>query len=432
MKALLLAAAALITSPALAQTIAITGGKVAIGDGSEPIDNATVVITNGRVTAAGPNVAIPAGAKRIDASGKWVTPGLIAGFSRLGLSEVEGVDPTNDTVASRSPFSAVIDAADAINPRVTAMAVSRSGGITRAITAPFAGQTMFAGHGAVVDTGADMNAITKARVFQYVEFGESAANKSGGSRAASWAYFRNAMQEARDYAASLRPMGMRPHDALLKRPDMAAVLPIIEGTMPLMVRAESAVDILRVLKLKEELPAIKLIIAGASEGWEVASQIAAAKVPVVIEVMGNLPDSFESLSSTQSNAGRMQKAGVAVSFGLIDRFDSLQLRTLTQHAGNMVALNKVPGATGVSWGQALASISSRPAEMVGLGAELGSLKPGRRADVVIWDGDPLELSSQAVQVFIDGQEQPMNDRQRKLRDRYRTSSEKDLPKAYER
>jgi imidazolonepropionase-like amidohydrolase len=432
MKALLLAAAAFITSPALAQTIAITGGKVAIGDGGEAIENGTVIIINGRITAAGVNIPVPARAKRIDASGKWVTPGIFAGFSRIGMSEVEGVDPTNDTVAQRSPFSVAIDAVDAVNPRAVAIPVSRSGGVTRAVIAPSTAQTMFAGQGAVIDLGADADAITKPQAFQFVEFGETGASEAGGSRSAAWAYFRNAIQEARDYAASLRPMGVRPHDAMLKRADMAALLPVVTGAMPLMVHVESASDILKVLKLKQEMPAIRLIIAGAGEGWEVANQLAAAKVPVIVDALADLPDSFEQLSATQSNAGRLRKAGVLVVLGTLNRFETLQVRNLTQDAGNMVALTKVPDATGLSWGEALATITSRPAEMLGMGAELGSLKAGRRADVVIWDGDPLEVTSQAVQVFIDGVDQPLGNRQLRLRDRYRTSTEKDLPKAYDR
>jgi imidazolonepropionase-like amidohydrolase len=417
----------LLSTPALAQTIAITGGKVAIGDGSATIENGTVIITGGRITAAGAGIAIPPGARRIDASGKWVTPGIVAGFSRIGMSEVEGVEPTNDTVAQRSPFSAAIDAADAVNPRAVAIAVSRTGGVTRAIIAPSTAQSMFAGQGAVIDTGADFEAITKARAFQYMEFGEGAAGEAGGSRSAAWAYFRNAVQEARDFR-----LGRSGDDRFLKRPDAAALLPVIDGLMPLMVHVESASDILKVLKLKQDIPAIRLVLAGVGEGWEVASQIAAAKVPVVLDALSDLPDSFETLSATQSNAGRLRKAGVMVSLGSLNRFESLQARTLTQDAGNMVALIRVPGATGLSWAEALASITSRPAEMIGMGGDFGSLKAGRRADVVIWDGDPLELSSAAIQVFIDGVDQPLGNRQLRLRDRYRTAPEGALPKAYDR
>jgi imidazolonepropionase-like amidohydrolase len=427
MRALLFACAALVCGPAYAQTIAITGGTVAIGDGSEPISDATVIMRDGKIVAAGKGVVVPDGAQRIDATGKWVTPGLIAGFSRLGLAEVEAVEQTNDTAAARSPFSVAIDTADAINPRAKAIAVSRANGITRAIVAPSTANAMFGGQGVVIDTGDDLDAVTKKQAFQFVEFGEAGAAGAGGSRAAAFVYFRNAIAEARDFR-----LGRRDPDLFLKRPDLVALLPVIDGKIPLMVMVESAVDIHRILGLKAEFPQIRMILSGVSEGWEVASEIAAAKVPVVINPMNDLPDSFAALSATQSNAGRMAKAGVSVSFGQIGDFDTLQVRLLTQHAGNMVALNKVPGATGMRWGQAFASITSRPAEMIGLGDQLGSLKAGRRGDVVIWDGDPLELSSAVTALWIDGVRQPLDTRQDRLRDRYKRPSEGNLPKAYDR
>jgi imidazolonepropionase-like amidohydrolase len=414
-----------------AQTVAITDGLVAIGDGDAPIIGATVLMRDGKIIAVGTNVVIPANAERIDAKGKWVTPGLFAGFSRLGLSEIEGVDPTNDISAAKSPFSAVIDAEDSINPRANAIAVSRQAGITRAVVAPDNPTRMFGGFGAVIDTSADFDVMTKRRAFQYVDFGETGAAEAGGSRSASFAYFRNAITEVREYAQSLRPMAMRPHDTELTKADMAALLPVLKGEVPLMVRVESAVDIRRMLALKREFPSLDMIIVGATEGWEVATEIAAAKVPVVVYPMNDLPDSFEMLSATQSNAGRLEKAGVKMSFGQIGRFESLQVRLLTQHAGNMVALAKVPGATGMTWGQALNAITLRPAQMMGLGNELGSLTVGKRADVVLWDGDPLELGSAVVALWIDGTRQPIKSRQDKLRDRYLKPSTGALPKAYE-
>jgi predicted amidohydrolase YtcJ len=128
----------------------------------------------------------------------------------------------------------------------------------------------------------------------------------------------------------------------------------------------------------------------------------------------------------------MKAAGVRVSMGMIDDEDARQARYSPQYAGNLVALSKVPGATGLSWGEALAAITSGPADALGLGGEIGSLRAGRRADVVLWSGDPLELSSQAERVWIDGVEQPLVTRQTKLRDRYARPGEGDLPKAYER
>lgn len=416
--------------PAMAQSIAITGATLAIGDGSEPVQNGTVVITGGKVVAAGAGIAIPAGTKTIDASGKWVTPGLVSGFSRVGLVEVPAVKETNDS-RQRSPFSAAIDVAPAINPLANPIAISRTAGVTRAVVVPVAGTSIFAGQGAVVDLGADMNPITKARAFQYVEFGETGAEEAGGSRAATVLTFRTMLREAQEFAKAPASYDGRSKDALLNRVDAEALVPVVTGAMPLMVHAESGRDILTVLSLKQDFPALKLIIAGAAEGWMVAREIAAAKVPVIAGGLDDLPASFEKLAATQSNVGRMVKAGVAVSMGLMDRDEGLQLRLATQQAGNMVALNKVPGATGLSWGQALRTITSAPAEAMGLGDRIGSLKAGKAGDVVIWDGDPLEMTSAPVAVWIDGVQQPIENRQTKLRDRYATPTEGALPKAYE-
>jgi imidazolonepropionase-like amidohydrolase len=146
--------------------------------------------------------------------------------------------------------------------------------------------------------------------------------------------------------------------------------------------------------------------------------------------LNDLPASFEMLAATQSNIGRMRAAGVKVAIGMIDDNDTRNQRNQRQYAGNLVALGKVPGAAGLSWGEAFAMISSRPAEAVGLGGEIGSLASGRRGDVVIWSGDPLELSSAPEAVWIDGVRQSLDNHQTKLRDRYRSLERKTLPEAY--
>ncbi len=427
MKRFLLGCAAIIALPVSAQTVAITGGKVVIGDGSAPVENGTVVITNGRVVAAGAGVAIPAGAERIDASGKWVTPGIVAGFTRMGLVGVDAVDPSNDSEARNSPFNASLDMAPAINPDVAAMAVNRAAGVTRAIVSPDAGNAIFAGQGAVVDTGADMNPVTKAKAFQFVEFGETGARMAGGSRPALIAAFKTALGEASDAAK-----GVFRDDAMLKRADALALVPVVNGTMKLFVHVESAPDILMVLALKKDYPMLSLVLVGATEGWRVGPQIAAAKVGVLASALNDLPDSFEQLAATQSNIGRMKKAGVQLAIGMINDNEARQAQLSMQYAGNLVALNKVPGATGLSWDQAFATISSVPAEIAGVGGDIGSLRAGRRGDVVIWDGDPLELTSGVQAVWIDGVKQSLVSRQTRLRDRYANPTEGVLPNAYDR
>jgi imidazolonepropionase-like amidohydrolase len=220
--------------------------------------------------------------------------------------------------------------------------------------------------------------------------------------------------------------------ALVTRQDAAALLPVVDGRMPLLVHAERVADIRAALQLKREFPAIKLVLVGAVEGWRIAPEIAAAHVPVIAAALTDLPEQFELLAATQSNVGRMVKAGVTVAISTVDASEGPYQSYLTQYAGNLVALTKVPGATGLDWGQAFATITSKPAAAIGMDNEIGSLRPGRRADVVVWDGDPLELSSAPVAIYIDGVAQPMTSRQTRLRDRYATPQEGALPKAYGR
>jgi imidazolonepropionase-like amidohydrolase len=414
--------------PAHAETIAVTGGKVVIGDGSAPIDGGTVVIRDGNIVAAGAGVAIPAGARQIDANGKWVTPGVFAGFTRLGLAEVDAVNGTNDKSGGKSGFSAAIDIAPAIDPFRSPFAVNRSAGVTRAVVAPEAADSIFAGQGAIADLGADSNAVTKARAFQFVEFGEAGAANSGGSRAGNHLHFRSMLREAQDYAASRNSFD----DELLKAEDAKALLAVLRGEQRLLIHVEGANDMLRLIELKSDFPAIKMVFVGATEGWRVASQLAQARIPVIASALNDLPASFEMLGATQSNIGRMKDAGVQVAIGMIDDRDSHQLRYTTQYAGNLVSLEMVPGATGLNWNEAFAAISSVPAEIMGVGDRYGSLRAGRAGDVVVWDGDPLELSSAPTNVIIDGIEQPLGNRQMRLRDRYARPTEGDLPKAYDR
>lgn len=430
MKHFLYAAAAMaaLTSPSYAETIAITGGKLVVGDGSAPIDGGTVVIRDGSIVAAGVGVAIPAGARQIDASGKWVTPGVFAGFTRLGLSEVDAVNGTNDKSGGKSGFSAAIDIAPAIDPFRSPFAVNRSAGVTRAVVAPVAGDNIFAGQGAIADLGADSDAVTKARAFQFAEFGEDGAANAGGSRAGTHLHFRAMLREAQDYAAGRDGFD----DDLLKAEDAKALLSVLRGETRLLIHVEGANDILRLLELKRDFPTIKMVFVGATEGWRVAPQLAQAGVPVIASALNDLPATFEMLGATQSNIGRMKDAGVKVAIGMINDRDSHQLRYTTQYAGNLVSLERVPNASGLSWDEAFAAISSVPADIMGVGDRYGSLKSGKAADVVVWDGDPLELSSTPTSVIIDGVEQPLGNRQQRLRDRYARPTEGDLPKAYDR
>jgi len=427
-----LVAALALAVPAAGQDIAITNAKLVIGDGSAPIDGGTVVVRGGKVVAAGAGVAVPAGIERVDAGGRWVTPGIVAAFSRVGLVEVDAVGGTNDRNAPRTRFSAGLDIAPALNPMGSPVAVNRAAGVTRAIVAPGGSSNLFAGQGAVVDLADDMDMVTKPRALQFVAFGEDGSAKAGGSRAATFLLFREQLLAARSYARNPATLAEWGNDAMIQRADADALVQVINGVTPLFVRVDRAADIINVLKLRQEFPALKLVLVGVTEGWMVARELAAAKVPVLVSPLTDLPSSFEQLGATQSNAGRLKAAGVDVSVGVFDDDDAHKMGYATQYAGNLVGLTRVPGASGMTWDQAFASISSAPARAVGMDASIGSLRPGRVGDVVVWDNDPLELGSRPTAIWIDGKAQSLTTRQDRLRDRYATPQEGALPKAFDR
>lgn len=424
-------ALALTATPSAAQDVAITNATVVTGDGSDPVQGGTVVVRGGTVVAAGSGVSAPAGMPTVDAGGAWVTPGLFATVTTLGLWDVGAVSESNDTRAGGAPFSAALDVAPIVNPNSQHILIHRAAGITRAATTTLPSASIFAGQGAIIDLDADGNPIVKARAFQMVDLGEGGARRAGGSRAATYTLFRAALREAQALPGTGTPQTTEitvDGDVLLSRFDAEALKPVVAGTQKLYVAVERAADIRSVLKLKTEFPRLDMVLVGVSEGWMVAGEIAASGVPVIADGLDDLPSGFDQLGATQSNIGRMKAAGVTVAINAAAMEDP---RRLPQHAGNLVALSKVPGASGLSWNEAFASISSIPAEISGMGGKAGVLKAGALGDVVIWDGDPLEVTSVPTKVFIGGVEQPLGNHQSRLRDRYRDLDESDLPKAYD-
>lgn len=426
MKAVRIFAALLATAalPATAAPVVITGGTVMTGAGAT-IENATVVVDNGRIVAVGSGIAVPAGAQTIDATGKFVSPGLVVGMSDLGIDEVGGVREANDTRAAKSPFSASLDVVPALNGPETGIAVARAGGVTRAVVAPEASRDIFAGQGALIRLSNGPDILTRGKAF---ELGENGAEAAGGSRTASFAAFRNALDEAREYAAH-RGRQSGNHENLYQRADTAALVAVVEGQQPLVVHVERASDILAVLALRTDFPKLHLILFGAREGWTIADRIAAAHVPVITSAIDDLPDAFETLASTKSNVGRLVAAGVLVGLGTSGGESTNQPRNVTQFAGNIVAQGRLPGGVGLTRDQALSLITRNPAEIFGM-ADTGTIAAGKRADLVVWDGDPLELQSAPVAVLIDGVAQPITNRQTELRDRYLHLQHDALPLAY--
>jgi imidazolonepropionase-like amidohydrolase len=415
----LAAAAAAALTAASAQTIAIMNGRVHTVSGGV-IENGDVVIRDGRIAQVGADLAAPAGATVIDASSKVVTPGLFGALSGIGLVEVGAVMDANDSAPDPGfALSAALNAIDAYNPSSVLIPVNRAAGVTRALMTPSVGETqLFGGQAAVIDLSGRANSVTRAEAAQRVIMGEGGAVRSGGTRMGAWAILREYLDEARSYAANPNDYVRRPHDGRFAISDLKALGPVVSGEQPLIVSVSSANDIRALIRLKNTYR-LNVIIVGASEGWRVAREIAAADIPVIISGMDNLPGGFQDIDASLKNAARLNQAGVKISF-----YDGAHnTRLIRQHAGNAVA-------EGLPFDDGLKAITLNPAEMYGLGAQLGSLDAGKIADVVIWDGDPLEVTTKPEAVFINGRPQDLGNRQQMLMQRYRDLSRGDLPHAY--
>lgn len=398
-----------LAAPAAAETVLIRDGRVVTNGAAGIVQNGDVLIVDGRIAAVGENVAAPRGARVIDAHGSYVTPGAFAAMSEVGLSEISGSGAPNDADLEGDLVAAAADAGHAFNPQVTAVAVTRMEGVTRAAIAPSETASLFGGRGALVALGGRPDSVFRPDAFMVVELGETGAARTGSSRAAVWPVFEAALRDAREYPSRYRS---GQGGAVLNEIDAAALQPFARGQGLFLVHVESAADIRRIIAFKRENPSLRFVIHGGAEAWQVADELARANIPVILDPLSDLPDRFERLSARLDNAALLQRAGVRIAIApQPGSVDAHQARLALQLAGNAVA-------NGLPWDAAFAAVSRGPAEIFGVGDQLGRLERNYRADVVIWDGDPLEVTAAPTAVFVDGVEQPLVSRQTRLRDRY--------------
>jgi len=401
--------AAAMAMPAAAETVLIQNGRVVTNTQAGVIENGDVLIVDGRIAQVGADIRAPRGARVIDAHGAWVTPGGFAAMSEIGLSEISGSGAPNDANVTGELIAAAADAGAAFNPEVTAIAVTRMEGVTRAAIAPASTATMFGGRGALVSLDGAADSVFGQRAFMVVELGEAGATRTGGSRAAVWPAFEAALRDAREYPSRYRS---GQGGAVLNEIDAAAVQPYARGQGIFLVHIESAADIRRLIRFQRANPQLKFVIHGGAEAWQVAGELARAGIPVIIDPLSNLPDRFERLSARLDNAVILHRAGVRFAIAPAPgTVDAHQARLVLQLAGNAVA-------NGLPWEAAFAAVTRAPADIFGVGNRLGRLERSYIADVVIWDGDPLQVMSAPTAVFIAGVEQPLVSRQTRLRDRY--------------
>lgn len=409
MKRLAFIAALALSAPAFAETVLIRDGRVVTNTAQGVMQGGDVLIVDGRIAAVGENIAAPRGARVLDAQGRFVTPGAFAAMSELGLSDVSGSGAPNDASLSGDRAAAAADASRSFNPNAPAIAVTRVDGVTRAAIAPTSSDTMFLGRGALVSLNSAADSVFSPRAFAVVELGEAGADYAGSSRASLWPTFEAALRDAREYPQRYRS---GQGGAVLSEIDAAALQPFARGQGLFLVHIDRAADIRELIRFKRANPSLRFAIHGGAEGWMVADELARAQIAVIVDPLTNLPARFETLAARADNAALLAAAGVKIAIapppGAIDQH---QARLVLQLAGNAVA-------NGLSWDAAFAAVSRGPAEIFGA-ADLGVLRRGAIADVVVWDGDPLEVSSTPNAVFIAGEEMSLISRQTRLRDRYR-------------
>lgn len=412
-----------LSGPAAAETVAIVRAR-AMPIASAPLDDATIVLADGRVRSLVAHGAVPIGARVVDAGGRIVTPGLIDAATQLGLAEVTGASDTDDRSIDKGPLGPAFDVSYAFNPNSALIPVARADGLTRAMSYPGGAATApFAGMGALIHLLPDGEMVERPRAAMFASVGIDTIARAGGSRAAQWGLLRNAIDEARHHAAAKRGDG--PRDQLLDRPDIEALAPVVAGTMPLAIEAERESDIRAAVRLAAD-EHVRVVVLGGAEAWRAAPALAAAHIPVILDPEDDLPQNFDMIGARLDNAALLAEAGVTIAFsvsgnGIYLSYDAGE--AMREGAGLAVA-NGLPYAT------ALEAITRGPAVIWGL-EHAGTLAPGSDADLVIWDGDPLEPASAPVAVFLMGREASLATRQSALRDRYAPSHAHDaLPASY--
>ncbi len=420
-RALALAALCAITSSLRAQTIAITGGKVYPVSGP-PIEGGTVLIRNGKIAAVGKDIAIPGDAEKVDASGKWVTPGLVNTSTSVGLGDVGfGGGPRELGAKGHDGIAASFQVWLGFNTQSVMIAPAREGGVTSIMVLPQGG--LVSGQAALVDMNgalglADVLVKAPATMIAQIEDDDGAKVGAAGELIGK---LRDLIEDTKAYSrrkADFERAQTRAFSAT--RSDLEAMIPVVEGREILTIIADKASELQAVLVLQKEYN-LKVVIAGGAEAWMLADRIAAAKIPVLTGAMNNIPGSFGTLGSRQENAALLRKAGVQV--GIIGNAgggdeDMFNVRNIRYEAGNAVAY-------GLSWDDALRAITLAPAEIYGVAGSVGSLNAGSEGNVVIWSGDPFEFVSRAEQVFVRGRKIDTPSRQDLLAKRY-----KSLPPKY--
>jgi hypothetical protein len=397
-----------------AQDVLIRDATVHTMGASGTLAHTDVLLRAGKIAQVGKGLVadVPA----IDAGGRPLTPGLWAGLTGLGVEEVSQEPSTVDIAhapgAQMPPQDMAVrpefDIVPAYNPHSAVIGVNTIEGLTFTAIMPISvpGGGIIAGQGAVLRLDGSYDAALSGSRFLAVNLGGDQVALSGGSRAAQYMLIDQVFEEARNtHVAGDRD--------LLTAAGRNAARAIAQGGR-VVFAVDRAADIRQVLALARR-HGFKPIIAGGAEAWMVANELARARVPVLLDAQVNLPASFDQLGARADNATLLVAAGVEIAFTQSGNATH-NARKIRQLAGNAVA-------QGLAWDAALAALTNNPARIFGVSDRVGRIEVGLQADVVLWSGDPLEVTEQAEHVWLGGRAHIMQSRQTALRDRYAPGTE---------
>lgn len=392
--------------------IAVVHAKAYLTPGDEPIPDATILIENGKVRAAGTNIPVPSGFRIVDAKGAIVTPGIMNSNSRIGLTETEGEENTDSGVTS-GPFGEAFDPESAVNANSTVISVVRADGLTRAAVlpsgsaaAPFAGEATLL----VLKDGEDI--VDKPRAAVVAHVGGMIVRSTGGSRAAQWLLLRTALDAAARSGKPATPGELPLAGFAGTTPEnLAPLKPVLDGKVSLVIAASRESDLRQAIALVDDYK-IHLVLLGAEEGWRVAPLLASRHISAIVNPFTDSPTSWDQVGARLDNAAILDKAGVQVSFEGAFVQVTFEAGMATREGAGIAVANGMP------WNHALRAITEGAAETWGIADHYGTLQPGKDADLVIWDGDPLEPRTNPVLIVVEGREVSLENRQRLLEQRY--------------
>lgn len=391
-----------------AQTVLIRGATVHTVGEQGVLNNSDVLIRDGKIAEVGSGLSAPAGATTVDASGRALTPGLFGGLSAIGVEEVS-LEPTTadagvilNAPAFEMQWRPEFDVTAAYNPRSVLVPVARVEGLTWTVLAPASaeGGAFVAGQGAAVTLDGSYDAVLPSSRSLFINLGGNANAMSAGSRGGQWMLLDQAIRETRAPSA--------PSEHTLLHPAGREALAKFLGGGRVVFGVARAAEIRRAIAFAKR-HGMKPVIAGGAEAWVVADELAREKVPVLLDALENLPYTFDGIGARLDNAALLNRAGVRIAFTQFN--ESHNARKVRQLAGNAVA-------HGLPKDAALAALTVQPAEIFGLAGNRGRIARGQVADLVLWNGDPLEVTSAADQVWIAGKPVEMRSRQTELRERY--------------